>query len=133
MFSALSWIFIVRKMTEYDIQIFLARNQTSVVCQAHYSPDIRRYRQKSLNQVPLFSYIENPKRVLNTTSLKCCLPSTDAIDRQEKIHACVGWFKVASCKRASLKSTRFSQKNRIGYFSNRVVYYSLLRQGRNAG
>ena len=36
-----------------------------------------------------FPYNENPTRAVNTTSLKCCLPSTDAIDRQEKIHACV--------------------------------------------
>ena len=28
-----------------------------------------------------FPYNENPMRVLNTTSLKCCLPSTDTIDR----------------------------------------------------
>ena len=47
---------------------------------------------------------------LNTTSLKCCLLSTGAIDRREKIHACIWRFKVASCKRGSLKSIRFSQK-----------------------
>ena len=28
-----------------------------------------------------FPYNENPTRALNTTSLKCCLLSTDAIDR----------------------------------------------------
>jgi len=44
-------------------------------------------------------------------SLKCCLPSTDAIDRWEKIHACIWrFFKVTSCKCASLKSTRFLEK-----------------------
>ena len=31
-----------------------------------------------------FIYNENPTRALNTTSLKCCLPSTDGIDRREK-------------------------------------------------
>ena len=31
-----------------------------------------------------FPYNENSTRALNTTSLKCCLPSTDAIDRREK-------------------------------------------------
>ena len=36
-----------------------------------------------------------------------------------KIHACVWRFKIASCKRASLKSTRFSQNNKFGYFFNR--------------
>ena len=34
------------------------------------------------------------------SSLKYCLPSTDAIDRQEKIHACMWRFKVISCKHA---------------------------------
>ena len=37
----------------------------------------------------LVVYNENPTRALNTTSLKCCLPSSDAIDRWEKIHTCV--------------------------------------------
>ena len=36
-----------------------------------------------------FPYNDNPTRALNTTSLKCCLPSTDAIDRLEKIHTCI--------------------------------------------
>ena len=57
-----------------------------------------------------YPYNENLTRALNTTSLKCCLPSPDTIDRREKIHTCVWRFKVTSCKRASLKSTRFSQK-----------------------
>ena len=43
-----------------------------------------------------FPYNENPTKA-NTSSLKCCLPSSDAIDRREKIHACVYGFKVASC------------------------------------
>ena len=38
-------------------------------------------------------------------------------------------LKVASCKRASLKSTRFSQKNRVGYFSN-IVVSTNVHQGR---
>ena len=48
-----------------------------------------------------FPYNENPTRALNTTSLKCCLPSTDGITSRKKfMHA----YKV------TLKSTRFSQK-----------------------
>ena len=43
------------------IPTFLVKNQTPVIGQAPYFPDIRRYR----------------------------LPLTDAIDRQEKIHASV--------------------------------------------
>jgi hypothetical protein len=31
-----------------------------------------------------FLYYVNPMRVLNTTLLKCLLPSTDTIDRREK-------------------------------------------------
>ena len=38
-----------------------------------------------------FPYYENPTRALNTTSLKCCLPSTFAIDRGGKLtHAYEG-------------------------------------------
>ena len=53
---------------------------------------------------------------------QCCLPSTEAIDRREKIHACVWRFKVASFKRASLKSTRVLQNKKFEYFCKRVVY-----------
>ena len=64
------------------IQTFLEKNQTP------FSPDIRRYRQKSLNHVLQlfrhFPYNENSTRALNTTLLKYCSPSTDAIDREEK-------------------------------------------------
>ena len=38
-----------------------------------------------------FSYNENPKRTLNTTPLKCCLPLNDAIERRKKFtHAYEG-------------------------------------------
>ena len=59
-----------------------------------------------------FPYNENT-RAQNTTSLKCSLPLTDTIDRQEKIHSCIWRFKVASCKCTSLKSTRVLQKKII--------------------
>ena len=36
-----------------------------------------------------FPYNENLMRALNTTSLKCCLPSTDDIDSRGKMHACI--------------------------------------------
>ena len=65
------------------------------------SPDIRRVRSLAnhrsldfhqnrselsllLQLVCYFPYNENPTRALNTTSLKCCLPSTDTTDRWEK-------------------------------------------------
>ena len=70
------------------------------------SPDIRRvrgllnhrslvFREKKAIKwaAPIvssfFFYNENPTRALNTTSLKWCLPSTNAIDRREKIIVCV--------------------------------------------
>ena len=66
---------------------------------------------KSLRHFP---YNENPTRARNITSLTCCLPSTEAIDRPKMIYACIWGFKVALCKRASLKPTSFSQnKSRI--------------------
>ena len=55
----------------------------------------------------------NPMRALNTISLKCFLPSTDAVDIRGKIHTCLRRFKVTSCKRASLKST--------GFFKNKIM------------
>ena len=61
-------------------------------------------------KVGYFSNNEYLTRTLNTALLKYCLPSTDAIDRQKNIHACIWRFKVASCKLASLKSSRISQK-----------------------
>ena len=45
----------------------------------------------------------------------------------KKIHACVWRYKVASCKRASLKFSRFSKK-KAGWFSNRIVYLSKSNQ-----
>ena len=88
-----------------------------------YDPETKSFRR--------FPYNKNPTRALNKTALfKCCLPSTDAMDKREKNHACLWGFKVASCKHASLKSTRFSQKKkRVGYFYNRVVYviYAIIK------
>ena len=63
----------------------------------------------------------NPMRTVNTTSLKCCLPSTDSIDRWGINHACIWRFRIAACKRASLKSTRFSQKKSLGTFITDLV------------
>ena len=74
-----------------------------------------------------FPYNENPTWALNTTSFKCCLPSNDAIDRRGKTHVCIWRFKVASCKRVSLKTTRFlqQQRNQILF---RVVYKQVYRK-----
>ena len=58
-----------------------------------------------------FSYNENPKRALHTTSMKCCLPSTDAIDRREKFtHAYFIEIHQVFAKK---------KKKKFGNFSNR--------------
>ena len=46
-----------------------------------YDPETKSFRN--------FPYNENPKRALKTSSHKCCLPSTDAINSREKIHISV--------------------------------------------
>ena len=74
---------------------------------------------------PSFSYNENPTRVLNTTSLTYCLPSTDTIDRREKSRM---HMKV----RRPLMQVRLTEiqkvfaKNKAGYFSNKVVYIIII-------
>ena len=68
-----------------------------------------------------FPYNENLTKTLNAISLKCCFPSTDAIDRQEKMHTCVWRFKVTSCKCVSLKSTRFSQTKMLDIFVTDLI------------
>ena len=96
-------------------RLFWQKKLIPAVCQTPYTPDIRRYHQKKSESSALlqsfchFSYNENSMRAPNITSLIWYFPSTDAIERRKKIHGCVWRFKVASCKCASLKSSRFSQ------------------------
>jgi hypothetical protein len=87
-----------------------------------FSPKKSQSNARSVLEHCHFPYNENPTRALNTASLKCCLPSTDVIDRWGKIHACVWRFKVGSSKPITLKLTKFSQKNKVRYFPNRMVY-----------
>ena len=69
-----------------------------------------------------FPYNENPTRVLNTSSLNCCLPSTDAIDRWEKIHACVWRFKVTSCTYIwEAWPLTLSEECKLTVFENRIL------------
>ena len=58
-----------------------------IVCTVH----LRYYRKKKkpessvlLQSFSHFSYNENPTRALNSSSLKCCLPSTDPITGGKK-------------------------------------------------
>jgi hypothetical protein len=73
---------------------------------------------------------EKPTRARHTTSLNCCLPATDAIDRREKIHACALRFKVGSCKRARLYSIRCTHKKIRSdtFLTDHVYTKGLLRE-----
>ena len=67
----------------------------------------------------IFSGHNNPE----DKSSKCCLPSNDAVHRRENIYrACVWSFKVASCKEALLKSTRFSEKKSDTFLTEWFIY-----------
>ena len=55
-----------------------------------------------------FPYHENPTRALNTASLKCCLPSTVAIDRRKKFTCAYEGSRLPHA--SALQSTRFLQK-----------------------
>ena len=81
-----------------------------------YHPETESFRH--------FPYNENPTKALNIDkhSKAACL-HVMLLTEEKKIHACVWSFKVASCKRASLKSTRFSQKKKVGYYSNWEVWW----------
>ena len=72
-----------------------------------YDPETKSFRG--------FPYNENPTKALSTTSLKCGLPSTDAINT----HVYEG-SRSLHARSASFKSTRFSQNNKFGYLSNRT-------------
>ena len=66
-----------------------------------------------------FPYNENPMIPLNATSLKCYLPSTDAIDGWEKIYACVN-VQGRLIQVCFIELHQVFKK--VWYFSNRVVY-----------
>jgi hypothetical protein len=72
----------------FDSDFFLAKNQTMRLIRFP-ALQVFLFFFSPCPKVRYFSNNENPTRALNTTSLKCCLPSTDAIDRREKIHACI--------------------------------------------
>ena len=49
-----------------------------------------------------FPYSYKLTKALNTNSLKCCFPSTDAIDRPENIHA---WSEGSKSSHATTDAT----------------------------
>ena len=67
----------------------------------------------------IFAYNENPTKALNTNSLKWYLPSNGATDRREKVHACVGQFKLF------VEIHQVFAKKKVGYFFNIAVFLIL--------
>ena len=69
-----------------------------------------------------FSYNGNPMRALNTMSL-CWSPSTDAIERWEK-NSCIHMKVQGPLMKAHFIEIHqiFTKQNKVGYFSNRVVF-----------
>ena len=65
----------------------------------------------------ILPYNENPTRALKTTSLKCCLPSTDATDRRE-----IFKFAHESSQSPHVSALHWNppgfRKKKVGYFSN---------------
>ena len=122
-------------MTEHDIPrawfwLFLAKNQTPVVRQAPYFPcdfwlfpkHKRQLKGKKISDKK--EYYENLTRALDTTSLKCCLPSTDVIDRWGKFTHAYGDARSSHASALHWHSPGFFKK--VGYFSNRVTCHMLL-------
>ena len=129
-----SRIFIVRKITEQQCSCtflaldsdFLTKNQTPVVCHVPtllISGDIAKkvWIKCDSPVVPLISLQWKSNEALNTNSLKCCFPSTNA-DRQEKIHVCIEGSRLphASLLHWNPPGFRKKKKNKAGYFSSRV-------------
>ena len=73
-------------------------------------------KTKSLHH---FSYNENPMKAQNT-SLECCLPSTDVIDRQEKFMHAYEDFRSSHASALHWSPPGFCKEN-FEYFSNRVI------------
>ena len=80
-----------------------------------YDPETKSFRN--------FPHNENPTtRALNTTSIKCCLPSTDDIDRREKTRMRMNIQGRLMQARFIQIHQVFAKKNKVEYFSNRVVF-----------
>ena len=116
------WIFIVRKVSDLRMGTVRSRwepyqdnKELGETQESGFSPKTSE-SSALLQSFGHFPCNENPTRTLNTTSLKCTCHQLTLLRGGEKIHACVWRFKVASCKRASLKFTRFSRKKRSDTF-----------------
>ena len=96
------------------IQTFLTKLQTPGVCQAPYSPDIRRYCHTIWMKCPASVvpslYLQWKSDESTKQYLTQILPVINwRYWKGEKIHLCILRSKVASSNFASLKSTRFCE------------------------
>ena len=97
---------------------FLAKNETPVVPQAPYSLDMTPC---DFWLFPSKGWILFEEWKLDETTKHYITQMLLVINwRGKKIYAFIWRLKVASCKHASLKSTRFSKK-RVGYFLTDLV------------
>ena len=101
------------------------------------SPDMRKvmslanhrsliFRQNSESSVLLhsfrhFPYNENPTRTSNTTSLKCCLRSTDAIYRGKNSRMCMEVHRRLM-KACFIEIHNVFAKRKVRYIFNRVAF-----------
>ena len=69
-----------------------------------------------------FPYNENPTRALNTTSLKWCLSTTDAIDILKKFTHAYESSRSPYGSTLHWNSSGFCTKRKFGYFSNRAAF-----------
>ena len=69
-----------------------------------------------------FPYNENLMTALNTPLLKCCLSSTDAVDKWGKNSRMRMKVRSYLMQARFIEIHQFSQKNKVGYFSKRVVH-----------
>ena len=69
-----------------------------------------------------FPYNDNPTRAPNNTSLKYCLPSTDAFDRREKNSRMRMKVQGRIMQASFIDIHQVFAKQKVGYFSNRVVF-----------
>jgi len=106
----------------YCLQTIKWGNKCSSTLYSHFSGDLSWYQENKelgktigilffakkvwIQSFRHFSYNDNRTRGLNNTPLKCCLPSTDAIDRREKkFRYAYEGARSHYARRASLKST----------------------------
>ena len=124
-FYCCSLIFIVRKMTgsgsypyTQDSSVIVFMKSGSAVCEVQHV--LRVLDVQVRPGTCHYPYNENPMRAIYPTSLKCCLPSTDAIDKWEKFRHAYESSRSPHASALYWNPPGF-RKKKVWYFSNRVV------------